>query len=166
MPAVELVDPVGYSAVWTFVGIAMLAAVVAWFWWVFWSTRKRGEEERTAGPVVAKRSSSTMPGVSDPWAAVRRIYLDKLGELENRYLLDELDERGVHLEIRRVMRDFTKARTGIDAETFTALDAAKVSLTGPLAKSLKRLSHPSFARTSTAKVEHSLSAAQKVVREW
>ncbi len=166
MPGVELVDPVGYSAVWTFVGIVLLAAVVAWFFWVFWSTRKRGEEKPATSAAVRKRPASTMPGVSDPWAAVRNIYLDKLRELESRHARGQLDDRAVHLEIRNVMRDFTKARTGIDAATFTDLDAAKVSLTGPLAKTLKNLSYPSFARASTAKAQRSIGQAQDVVRQW
>lgn len=166
MPAVELVDPVGYSWVWTLVGIAMLAALVAWYVWLFWSTRRR-KGEPDARPGVKKRPSSTMPGApGDPWGAVRTIYLDKLREIESEHARGQLDARAVHLEIRRIMRDFTKARTGIDAETFTAVDAARVSLTGPLAKTLKNLSYPSFARSSTANAQRSIDQAQRVVREW
>lgn len=165
MPAVELVDPVGYSGVWTWVGIAMIVAVPAWFFWVFWSTRKRkGETEETAP--ARKRPASTMPGVTDPWAAIRSIYLAKLDDVDERYRKDELDPRGVHLEIRRVMREYTSARTGVDAATFTERDAAKVSLAAPLAKMLKQLSYPSFAQRSTVQAENSLRNARKVVDEW
>ena len=64
------------------------------------------------------------------------------------------------------MRDYTKARTGIDAETFTTIDAARVSLTGLLAKVLKNLSYPSFARSSTANPSHSLFRARMVIQKW
>lgn len=167
MPAVELVDPVGYSWVWTLVGTVMLLALVGWYVWLFWSTRKRADEPDAPRAEVKQRPASTMPSVStDPWAAVRKIYLDKLREVDSQYARGQIDARSVHLELRRIMRDFTKARTGIDAETFTAADAARVSLTGPLAKSLKNLSYPSFARTSKADAQRSIGQAQDVVREW
>ncbi|NLF06160.1 MAG: hypothetical protein GX593_14340 [Actinomycetales bacterium] len=166
MPAVELVDPVGYSGVWTLVGTVMLLALAGWYVWLFWSTRKRPGEDEPASQ-ARKRPASTMPPVSsDPWAAVRGIYIDRLDEIKARHKRGELDARGVHLEIRNVMREFTKVRTGIDAETFTAADAARVSLTAPLAKTLKNLSYPSFARASTAKPSHSLFRARRVIQEW
>lgn len=164
MQGVELVDPQGYAPWWTFVGIAMLALLLAWYVFVFWSTRKRpGEVELPR----AKRTTPAMPGQPrDPFDAVRAIYLERLEEIKARHAAGELDTRGVHLEIRQVMRDYTKARTGVDAETFTSLDAARVSLTGPLAKSLKNLSYPSFARSSTAKPSHSLFRARQVIQKW
>lgn len=167
MPAVELVDPVGYPGYWTFVGILLLLAVPAWFIWVGWSTRKKADDDDAPSPPVwHQRPQSTMPGTTDPWAAVRNIYLDQLSYIALQFDRGELDHRGVHLEIRRVMRDFTKARTGIDAETFTSSDAAKVSLTGPLAKTLKALSYPSFAPKSVARPLRSVNNARKVVAQW
>lgn len=167
MPAVELVDPVGYSGIWTLVGILLLLAVPAWFIWVGWSTRKKADDDDAPPAAVwHKRPQSTMPGSMDPWDAVRNVYLDQLSAIALSFDRGDLDHRGVHLEIRRVMRDFTKARTGIDAATFTSSDAAKVSLTAPLAKTLKALSYPSFAPKSVARPLRSINNARKVVSQW
>ena len=167
MPAVELVDPVGYSGIWTFVGVALLIAVPAWFVWVGWSTRKTADEvEEPRPPEWHQRPASGVPVSKDPWDPVRRIYLDQLSAIADRFDAGEHDHRGVHLEIRRVMREYTKARTGVDAATFTSSDAARVSLTGPLAKTLKALSYPSFAPRSVARPLRSINHARKVVSQW
>ena len=165
MPGVEVVDPIGYSGVWTFVGITVIVAVVAWFVLLFWFMRDRDggaeAEQPTTRPRTAPSAAST-----DPFAPVRLIYLDKLEEIKARHEREELDARAVHLEIRRVLRDYTKARTGIDAATFTASDAARVGLTGPLATSLRRLAYPSFAARSVARPERSLFRAGQVIKQW
>lgn len=164
MPGVELVDPIGYSWVWTPVGVVLILAVLAWFAWVLWSTRP-GTHEQTAEPAKTRSSAPPAP-TADPFAAVREIYLGRLNEIKDRHESGELDARAVHLEIRRVMRDYTKARTGVDAATFTYTDAERVQLTGPLAKSLKQLSYPSFAARSQARPERSLYRARRVIKKW
>jgi len=165
VPAVELVDPVGYSWVWTLVGVVMLVGLVAWYVWLVWSTRKKpGAVEPTTAPPLDRATPPA--GSTDPWDPVRQIYLAQLAEVGARHASGELDVRGVHLEIRRVMRAYTKARTGIDAETFTFSDAAKVSLTAPLSKALKQLSYPTFAASSTARPDRSLYRARRVIEQW
>ena len=164
MPGVELVDPVGYAGWWTLVGVLMLLAIPAWYVGIFWWTRKRPEDADDAAPSPGRTVPPAGPG-SDPWAPVRQVYLDRLDEIKARHKAGELDPRGVHLEIRQVMREYTKARTGVPADTFTASDAARVQL-GPLAKTLKNLSYPSFARTSAAKPSHSLYRARRVIQQW
>ncbi|MFC8193164.1 hypothetical protein ACFUMH_16030 [Cellulomonas sp. NPDC057328] len=164
MPAGELVEPMAYHAWWPLVGVALVAAVVGWFWWVVRSTR--GPAAAAPATPAPARVPSAAQGRRDPYAAARQVALDRLTAVEGRHRAGELDERGVHLELAFVVREFAAARTGVRTASLTAGLARGDRRVRRLARLLERYSNPSFAARSRASVRTSLEEARKVVREW
>lgn len=161
MPAGELVAPMAYHGWWPVVGVLLVAAVVAWFWWVVRSTR---------GPVApAPPAAAPAPrpaGAPDPYAAARQVALTRMQRVEDRHRAGELDERGAHLELAFVVREFAAARTGVRTASLTAGLAREDARVRRLAALLDRYAKPSFALRSRTSVRTSLAEARRVVTRW
>ncbi|MBO3086329.1 hypothetical protein [Cellulomonas fengjieae] len=165
MPGAELVDPIPYAGWWPWVALGIVLVVVAWYVWVVRSTRAPAQ----APPATLPATQTNRPHAraqSDPYAALRGTTLARLDEVERRYRAQEIDVRGVNLEMRWALREFATGRTGVDTTAMTAETARLDRRTRPLASLLENSSLPAFASTSRTRVGRTLDQARKLVRAW
>ncbi|QCB92513.1 hypothetical protein [Cellulomonas shaoxiangyii] len=167
MPGGELVEPMAYHGWWPLVGLLLVAVVGGWFWWVLRSTRPPADAPAPAAPAAAEGSAPRhRRGGGDPYAAARGVALDRIATIEGRHGAGELDERGVHLELQFVVREFAAARTGVRTASLTAGLAREDRRVRRLAGLLERYAKPSFAAHSRTSVRTSLAEARRVVTRW
>lgn len=163
MPAGELVAPMAYHGWWPLVGALLVAGVVAWFWWVLRSTRGPAP---AAAPTVEETPAPRPARAADPYAAARQVALARLQRVEDRHRAGELDDRGAHLELAFVVREFAAARTGVRTASLTAGLAREDARVRRLAALLERYAKPSFAPRARTSVRTSLGEARRVVTRW
>ena len=167
MPVDELQDPVNYAWWWTPLGLLVMLAVVVWIVWVWTGPRRaaralaREPEAEPEGPAIHARPD-------DRWATVRPIYLERVDEVERRYTAGELDNRGLHLELSAVVRDFATVRREVDARTMTLAEIRELSGTKRLAKLIDSYYNPAFSRRGqySASPKGALQGARRVIRQW
>ena len=131
------------------VGGALLLAVAAWYAWVLLSTRH--EHEPKVPPM-------------DP--AGRARYERAVEEIFASYHSDDLDLRGLHLELARNMRAFASERIGRDVSSWTRADVATYDPTRRVGDLLAVWEEPSFARRSDAEATAATEQAREVIRQW
>ncbi|MFV0427693.1 MAG: hypothetical protein ACK5KU_11770 [Beutenbergiaceae bacterium] len=153
--AVEVHDPVppaAYSAWVPIVGVALLVAIAAWIWFVFWRTRERPEEEALGG--------------RDQYSDLRTTSLAAIGEVEDRYRDGEIDLRTLHLDLNHVMREFANGRLRMDTSSLTVSEIASIEGTDRLTTLLSDYQEPAFAIDSDAEALAATSDARAVVGQW
>ncbi|MFS0706418.1 hypothetical protein AB6N23_18085, partial [Cellulomonas sp. 179-A 9B4 NHS] len=106
------------------------------------------------------------PGAPDPYAAARQVARDRIRAVEERHRAGELDDRGAHLELQFVVREFAAARTGVRTAALTAGLARQDRRVRRLAVLLERYSTPAFGPRSRVSVRTSLDEARRVVGSW
>lgn len=167
MPGDELLPPVGYSAWWTVLGVALLLVAVALVALPLWFTRRsKQEQEAERAPARSGRRGRT-----DPWHALRKEYTTRLDEIERRYESDELDSRASHQALAREMRRFAAARLGRPVETLTLTQIAELQDARRLTELITRYYGAEFAGPGNRDafgqhVRTSVQQAREVVREW
>jgi hypothetical protein len=145
----SLLPPEAYTWWVPALGAFLLLAVAGWYTWVLLSTR----HERAA-------SASGMD------EAGRARYERVVVETFERYRHDELDLRGLHLELARTMRAFASERIGRDVSSWTRADVATYDPTRQIGDLLAVWEEPSFARRSDAEAAAAAEQAREVVRRW
>ncbi|MET4003731.1 hypothetical protein ABIB48_002466 [Arthrobacter sp. UYCu511] len=146
--------PVGYSAWWPLLGVALLilcAAAVAWIW-------------------VATKPPGTIgvPNFVPPRhpQGVKAKYLALIDGLQNQHDAGHLATRAAHSELSLAVRTFVHEMTGLRTQRMTLTELREHRL--PLAEEAVELFYPGeFSRTGGDRlVSDSAQAARNVVREW
>lgn len=153
--AVEIhdpVDPAAYSTwVWV-VGLALLVAIVAWYAWVLWWTRRRPAPDPADDP--------------GRWSSLRETSLGRVDAAERRFRDGEADLRALALDLNRIMREFSTARLGRDTTSLTVSEIAELDGTDRLADLLRGYSEPAFAYDSDAEALAATARAREVIGAW
>lgn len=148
----EPVDPAGYSTwVWV-VGLALLVAVIAWYAWVFWWTRRRPAPDPAEDPARV--------------ATLRERSLAEVDEAEQRFRDGDCDLRALTLDLNRIMRTFSTGRLGVDTTSLTVSEIAELDGTARLADLLRDYEEPAFAYDSDAEALAATAQARQVISAW
>ncbi|UFU06273.1 hypothetical protein [Ruania halotolerans] len=151
-PINDPVAPAAYSAwVWV-VGLVLLALIGAWYWFVFYNTRKRPAEDDA--------------GSRDRYATLRTTMLSQVDAAEERYREGESDLRTLHLDLNHIMREFANGRMKMDTSSLTVREIARLEGTDRLVNLLAEYEEPAFASDSDAEALAATESARAVVREW
>ncbi|MEE6271872.1 hypothetical protein V2J56_00750 [Georgenia sp. MJ206] len=145
----SLLPPEAYTWWVPALGALLLLAVAGWYTWVLLSTRR-------------ERAAKT----PDMDAAGRARYERVVAETVERYRHDELDLRGLHLELARTMRAFASERIGRDVSSWTRADVASYDPTRQIGDLLAVWEEPSFARRSDAEAAAAADQARAVINQW
>ncbi|WP_159618296.1 hypothetical protein [Ruania rhizosphaerae] len=151
-PINDPVAPAAYSAWVWIVGIVLLALIGAWFWFVFYNTRKRPYEEDE--------------GARDRYATLRTTMLEQVDAAEARYREGESDLRTLHLDLNHILREFANGRMRMDTSSLTVREIARLEGTDRLVALLSEYEEPAFAIDSDAEALSATDSARAVVREW
>lgn len=147
--AEALLPPEAYSWWVPVLGAALLVLVGLWFTLVLLGTRRRDPDRR---PSTSRDS--------------RGRYESAVEEAVADYRGGELDLRGLHLRLARLMRDFASERLGRDVRSWTRSEIAAHDPTSRIGDLLAVWEEPSFARRSDAEAESAAHRAREVIRQW
>lgn len=148
-----LVGPVGYSGWWLVLGIGLLAAIVLWYGWVFWSTRKSAGERR-ARPRVDARDA-------------RERSLAEIDEVAARADRHEISVREAHQRLSAIVRGYAGAvaPAPVPAVTMTRAELDEHGLTD-IAALVGDYYPKEFDRVETGDIGSALAAARALVSAW
>ncbi len=150
IPIHDPVPPAAYS-VWVWVvGLALLAGIIAWYWWVRRFTRPR-----------------PAPDLPDShWASLREGSLSRVDLAEQQYRNGHVQLRELHLELNTILREFATERLGQDAMWMTAAEIARLEGTDRIAHLLSRFEEPAFSFDSDAQAMDATARTREVISTW
>lgn len=142
--------PVTYSAwVWV-VGLALIAAIIVWYWWVHRFTRPRPAPD--------------LPEAH--WVTLREKTLKRVGYTEEQYRNGHTDLRSLHLELNTILREYSTERLGRDAMWMTAAEIGAFPGASQVAGLLSRFEEPAFSFSSDAEALAATASARQVISSW
>ena len=155
MPGVDdFFPPVQYLPWWGLIGFGMLVLVVAWYVYLFYSTRRRAS---TVPPV---------PGISRPAPeAVRAHYLSLIDETTTAHAAGTLPLRDAHHQLSLLLRSYVAEREGVRTLPMTLSDLKETPLT-PLTTAVAKLYPGAFSQDYSGTVQQAADEARRVVTTW
>lgn len=149
-PIHDPIPPQPYSTwVWV-VGLALLAAIGAWYWWVHRHTRPRPAPD--------------LP--ESHWTSLRERILQKVDSTEEQYRNGHVDLRSLHLELNTALREFATERLGRDAMWMTAAEIGRFEGAARISQLLADYEEPAFSFASDAEALAATAAAREVISTW
>lgn len=145
-------DP--YADRWLWVGVGVLAVIVAWYGWVWWSTRVRKV-------VVPPRITP------DRLTRLRADYARQIDVVVARAQAGEISQRRAHQQLSVLVRHFVQEVSGIRAPTMTLTDlnASGGRLT-PVSEVVGVLYPGEFAPVEARTLGGAATVAKAVVARW
>lgn len=149
-PIHEPIPPTPYSH-WVWVsGVALVVAIIAWYWWVRHHTRPRPAPD--------------LP--QSHWVSLREKTLKKVDEVETRYRNGHVDLRELHLELNTILRVYATERLGQDAMWMSALEIKTFPGAQAAAQVLSDFEEPAFAYDTDAQALAGVEELRKVIHTW
>lgn len=145
--------PLGYSGFWLFLGLALVAAALAWVWYSVSSTRA----PRLGRDVPIPRFHAPV--------GLRRKYLGEIDQIAALLDLGEIGPRTAAQEMSRIVRGFVQEVTGIRASRMT-LDELREQSTPAVAAAVEHFYPGEFSRDGESDARASIEAARTVVGQW
>ena len=145
--------PPGYSAIWLWLGIALLLAVILWYTAVFVATMPSHRLRR-------------IPGVEEAHARMLRSrYAGTARVITDRHRRGELTAEQAGADLSRTLRSFLHQATGVRAQYMQvrAIAASDLAAAAPL---LESLGSAQFDRASTVDVGSLGDATEELIRSW
>jgi len=155
MPGGEFFPPVQYQPWWGLLGFLIIVVVIAWWVFVFVSTRK----SRVPAPVT--ETAPHGPGV----AAIRKRYLGLIDETRAAYAKGELHDREAYHQLSMLLRSYVEEREGMRTVTMTLKDLRGTTLT-PLSDAVARLYPGAFSADYQGTVAQAVDEARGLVTSW
>lgn len=148
-------DP--YAGRWLWVGVGVLALVVAWYAFVWWSTRAR----------TVALVSPVRPVARDRLAELRADYTRRIDDVLARAAAGEIGQRRAHQQLSVLVRHFVQEVSGIAAPTMTLTDltAGGARLT-PVSEVVGELYPGEFGPHETSTLAAAGTVAKQVVARW
>jgi hypothetical protein len=155
MPGGEFFPPVQYMPWWGLLGFLIIVVVVAWYVWVFVSTRASKARSEQKAPQAYRPSPE----------AIRTHYLGMIGDTRAAYVSGELDRREAHHQLSLLLRSYVDEREGVRTLHMTLKDLRRTPLT-PLSDAVARLYPGAFSADYPGTVDEAAAEAQRLVNSW
>ena len=150
MPGGEFSPPVQYLPWWGLLGFLILVLVVAWWVFVFWSTRR----SRVPAPEVQGAPTGAAVEV------IRRRYLGLIDETRASYAKGELADREAYHQLSMLLRSYVEERERARTVTLTATPYT------PLSEAVARLYPGAFSPQYSGTVSRAIDEARGLVASW
>lgn len=155
MPGGEFIPPVPYQPWWGLLGFLILGLVVAWWVFVFVSTRK--------GRVPVPPVSGAPQGARVD--TIRRRYLGLIDETRASYAKGDLPQREAFHQLSMLMRSYVEEREGTRTVTLTLRELRATPLK-PLSDAVARLYPGAFSPDHPGTVAQAIDDARGLVTSW
>ncbi|WP_166426715.1 hypothetical protein [Labedella populi] len=155
-------DEVGYNPLaqywwgWMAIALTLVTLVVAWYVFVWWSSRRATE-------VVSVPDADTVPAPSREELTAR--YLALVDEVVASYDSGRLSRRAAHQKLGTLVRFYAQESSGVRADVMTLDDLTRARL-GAIAHAVAVYYPAEFARVETGDVHRSADVARQAVASW
>ena len=157
MPDSEFFPPVQYQPWWGLLGFAIIVVVVAWFVWLFVSTR--ASKARSDAPPQQPAAFQASP------EAVRTHYLGLIDQTRAAHAAGTLDRREAHHQLSLLLRSYVDEREGVRTLHMTLKDLRTTPFT-PLSDAVAKLYPGAFSPDYPGTVDQAATEAQRLVTSW
>lgn len=155
MPGGEFFPPVQYMPLWGLLGFLILVVVVAWWVFVFVSTRKGRVPQPPQVDAPGGHHAET----------IRRRYLGLIDETRASYAKGDLPEREAFHQLSLLMRSYVEEREGTRTVTLTLRELRSTELR-PLSDAVARLYPGAFSPDHGGTVSQAIDDARGLVTSW
>jgi hypothetical protein len=156
MPDGEFFPPVQYQPWWGLLGFLIIVVVVAWYVWLFVSTRASKAPKPEPAPQPMRAPSPEV---------IRAHYLGLISETRAAHASGRLESREAHHQLSLLLRSYVDAREGVQTLHMTLKDLRTTPLT-PLTDAVARLYPGAFSPDPSGSVDDAVAEAQRVVNSW
>lgn len=154
---VSAYPPMNYTVMWLLIAIGCAVALIAWYGFVLWLTRKK--RQRT----VATLKPADMTPIDIP--AIQAKYLALIAEIEQALARGEIKSRAAHQKLSILLRYFAQEAHGLRAFSLTLTDLRKTRFT-QLADAIESYYVPEFHQVLEGDIQAALRLAKEVVSTW
>jgi hypothetical protein len=155
MPGGEFFPPVQYQPWWGLLGGLILVVVIAWYVWVFVSTRASKAQSAPLPQPVLRPSPE----------AVRAHYLGLISETRAAHASGTVGRREAFHQLSLLLRSYVEEREGVRTIHMTLKDLRSTPLT-PLSDAVARLYPGAFSADYPGSVDDAAEEAQRLVTAW
>lgn len=156
--SVKLQDMMSYSLILTIIAVAVIVLpIIAFVIFKLIKFKPKKQPQKQVQPVVIRKNY-------DP-ASLKSLYLNKIREIEMRYNEGQVDNRGAHQELSRVVRDYCSEASAIPADKLTLQEIGRLNVPS-LYTLIKEFYEPEFAYESAKDMNSSFSGAREVITLW
>ncbi|NLT25426.1 MAG: hypothetical protein GXX90_02015 [Microbacteriaceae bacterium] len=153
-PVGEVMPLVGYSPMWLLLGLALLAAIVAYALLVGAITRRRRETAPAPEPVEPVDLE-----------ALRARTAERIDAIEQEARTGGLEGREAHERLSGAVREYVAEATGLPADRMTLADLERSPLRGTT-RAVARFYPAVFAAEPADDLDGALRAAREVLAGW
>ena len=153
----ELREWVDYDPLWLVIGCLLLSAIILWYGFVFYSTRRRSHHSLA----TLKPKPYTPPDLTD----LKQKYQRLIDEIEQNHTAEKLSSRKAHQKLSHVLRMFVVEINGHRVDTLTLRDLEKTRYK-TLAAAIKQFYIPEFTAVEQGSVAEAVALARKTVASW
>ena len=153
----EFLPPVNYLPWWGAIGCALLLAVVAWYVFLFVSTRASRVPERVSEWVDPTSVRTT--------ESVRIHYLQLIDETRIAHSTGAMNARDTHHRLSLLVRSYVTDREGRQTLQMTLSDLRSTPFL-PLARVVEKLYPGSFGAGAGGSVDDAVAEARRLVSTW
>lgn len=141
---------------WMAIALVLLALVVAWYVFVWWSSRRATE-------LVAVAAVESAPAPSRE--ELRARYLALVDEVVAAFDAGQLSRRAAHRKLGTLVRFYAQETSGVRADVMTLDDLTQARL-GAIAHAVAVYYPAEFARVENGDVHRSADVARRAVVSW
>lgn len=147
--------PEPYSAQWSWIGLALLIVVAAWYGWIWWCST------RPPGVGIPPRITP------DRLTRIRADYIQQIDLVVAQTHSGQLSQRRAHQQVSVLVRHFVQEVSGIRAPTMTLTDLnSSGDRLGTVSHVVGILYPGEFDPKDTATVAGAATVAKEVVARW
>lgn len=147
--------PIQYNPGWIWLGVFIIALIVAWYVFVWWFARRRNRPPKAAPPVDPRLTAQNL----------RNKYFELINEIERAHAEGQITRRTAHQKLGTLVRFYVHEASGVPAQVMTLDDLTRANLRS-LADAVASYYPAEFASIEQGDVPASAHRAKEVVATW
>jgi hypothetical protein len=148
--------PLQYSVIWLIIGLVLLLAIISWYGFTFWLTRRR--------PVKSLATIKQLSTASD-LNQLKANYLQRIEACFQQYQRQEISLRSLHQTLSMLIRLFIYDVRHFPAPRLTLADL-KLSAYPTLTELVAAYYPSEFTATEIGDAQASVNAAKGFIQQW
>ena len=155
--SVKLQDMMSYSLIMTIIAVVLILVPVILI--IVFKLSKIKPKKKVKRVYKAKPKKKMDP------VTLKNVYLEKIKDIETRYVKDLISLRQAHIELSKTVREYCAEASHVPAESLTLKEIEHLNVPS-LYLLIKEFYEPEFAHDSDKDIRSSFTNAKEVIRSW